>query len=180
MADRRCRSRPSRTRPTPRSTRRTAGSWRTDLTVNGGIRWEGQDVRNRDGRVRVQAERQLGAAHRLRLGRRRGTAAASSTRTGAGSSRASRWTSTSARSAARSQCFCYNFEPRSRRTTSSDAGAPARAVAARRRGAGRSELEGPVHRRVAGRLRIRVSASNIVVGAKFTHSAISAASSRTS
>ncbi len=52
-------------------------------------------------RIGLQADRQLGAAHRVRLGRGAEPARASCTRTGAASSRASRWTSTSARSAER-------------------------------------------------------------------------------
>ena len=46
-------------------------SWRvgSSLTINGGIRWEGQDVRSRDNESAFKLERQLGAAHRVHMGR---------------------------------------------------------------------------------------------------------------
>ena len=45
-------------------------SWkvRRTLPINGGIRWEAQDVRDRDGQTRVQAEQELGAARRRSSG----------------------------------------------------------------------------------------------------------------
>ena len=124
----------------------------SNLTINAGVRWERQKsaIATADG---FRSRRQLGAAYRRHLGLRAGTAAASCSRTTAASTRASRWTSTSARSAA-SCCFCYNFDPNPRQHVA-DAGSAVAVALLGGADAGRSEPEGPVHRRVPRRLRVR-------------------------
>ena len=101
------------------------------FTINAGLRWERQESRRPRRQTRVRSERQLGAAHRLRLGLREEQPQQAVTRTGAASTRASRWTSTSARSAASCQCFCYNFDPAPTNFVAAT-GAPSRTIAARR------------------------------------------------
>ena len=68
------------------------------------------------------------------------------------------------------QCFCYNFDPDRVEHDSPIRRAPARSSAARRqRRTGRSEPEGPVHRRVARRLRIRGRCATSSSASKYIH-----------
>ena len=66
---------------------------------------------------RIDAQQQLGAAPRRRLGSDRQTARRRSTRTGAASTRTSRWTSTSARSAASPAASATTSSPERSNTT---------------------------------------------------------------